>query len=97
MVPLRESVYIGLIVNELVTNAYKYAFENNIGSIYISLHHTKENYILTVEDDGKGFVIDENKKSLGLKLIHSLVYDQLGGEMEVHTNSQTKYTIRFTL
>lgn len=97
LVPLRESVYIGLIVNELVTNAYKYAFTNNTGSIYISLHHTKEEYILTVEDDGKGFIMDENKKSLGLKLIHSLVYDQLGGEMEVHTNSQTKYTIRFSL
>jgi len=97
IIPLRESVYIGLIVNELVTNAYKYAFTNNTGSIYISLHHTKEEYILTVEDDGKGFVMDENKKSLGLKLIHSLVYDQLGGEMEVHTNSQTKYTIRFSL
>jgi len=97
IVPLRESVYLGLIVNELVTNAYKYAFENNIGSIYISLHHNEEDYILTIEDDGKGFVVDKNKKTLGLKLIHSLVYDQLGGEMEVHTNSRTKYIIRFSL
>jgi len=97
MVPLRESVYIGLIVNELVTNAYKYAFDNNIGSIYISLHHNNEDYILTIEDDGKGFVMDKDTKTLGLKLIHTLVYDQLGGEMEVHTNSRTKYTIRFSI
>ncbi|HIQ27855.1 MAG TPA: hypothetical protein EYH42_05095 [Sulfurovum sp.] len=97
MIPLHESVYIGLIVNELVTNAYKYAFDNDIGSIYISLHQDKEVYILTVEDNGKGFIIDKNRKTLGLKLIHTLVYDQLNGEMEVHTNSQTKYTIRFSI
>ena len=97
MIPLRESVYIGLIVNELVTNAYKYAFDNDIGSIYISLHQDKEVYILTVEDNGKGFIIDKNRKTLGLKLIRTLVYDQLNGEMEVHTNSQTKYTIRFSI
>ena len=97
MIPLRESVYIGLIVNELVTNAYKYAFDNDIGSIYISLHQDKEVYILTVEDNGKGFIIDKNRKTLGLKLIRTLVYDQLNGEMEVHTNNQTKYTIRFSI
>ncbi len=97
MVPLRESVYIGLIVNELVTNAYKYAFDHDIGSIYISLHQDKDHYILTVEDDGKGFVMDKNTKTLGLKLINTLVYDQLGGEMEVYTNSHAKYTIRFSL
>ncbi len=97
VVPLRESVYIGLIINELVTNAYKHAFTDDIGSIYISLQHNKNNYILIVEDDGKGFVIDKNHKTLGLKLIHTLVYDQLGGEMEVFTNSHTKYTIRFSI
>jgi len=97
MVPLRESVYIGLIINELVTNSYKYAFKDNIGSIYISLHHHENDFILTVEDDGKGFEIDKNQKSLGLKLIHTLVYDQLGGEIDIFTNSHTKYTIRFTI
>ncbi len=97
VVPLRESVYIGLIVNELVTNAYKYAFTDDIGFIDISLQHNKNDFILTVEDDGKGFVIDKNHKTLGLKLIHTLVYDQLGGEMDVFTNSHTKYTIRFTI
>ncbi len=97
MIPLRESVYIGLIINELVTNAYKYAFDDNKGTVSISLHHTKNNFILTIEDDGKGFIVEENNKTLGLKLIHTLVYDQLGGEMEVFTNSHTKYIIRFTI
>jgi two-component sensor histidine kinase len=97
MIPLRESVYIGLIINELVTNAYKYAFVNNKGTVSISLHHTKNNFVLTVEDNGKGFIVEEDHKTLGLKLIHTLVYDQLGGNMEIFTNSHTKYIIRFTI
>jgi len=97
LIPLRESAYIGLIINELVSNAYKYAFDGNTGSITISLHQDKNHYILTVEDDGKGFVMDKKTKTIGLKLIHTLVYDQLGGEMEMDTNNHTKYTIRFSL
>jgi len=97
VVPLRESVYIGLIINELVTNAYKYAFEDIKGSIYISLHHQENHFILIVEDDGKGFVVNNTHKSLGRKLIHTLVYDQLDGEMELDTDKHTKYTIRFSI
>ncbi len=97
MIPLRESVYIGLIINELITNAYKYAFNDHKGAISISLHHNKNDFILTVEDDGRGFIMEENNKALGLKLIHTLVYDQLGGDMEKFTNNHTKYIIRFTI
>ena len=97
MIPLRESVYIGLIINELVTNAYKYAFDDHKGTVYISLHHNKNDFILTVEDDGKGFMVEENNNTLGLKLIHTLVYNQLGGNMETFTNNYTKYIIRFTI
>jgi len=97
MIPLRESVYIGLIINELVTNAYKYAFDDHKGTISISLHHNKNDFILTVKDDGKGFIVEENNNTLGLKLIHTLVYDQLEGNMEIFTNNHTKYIIRFTI
>lgn len=97
MTPLRESVYIGLIINELVTNTYKYAFDNNKGTISISLHHNYNNYILTVEDDGKGYNINKKNSSLGLKIIHTLVYGQLNGTMETHTNSHTKNIIRFSI
>lgn len=96
-IPLRESVYIGLIVNELVTNAYKYAFDDQKGTVSISLQHQNTHYTLCIQDDGKGFTPEEYTDSLGLQLIHTLVYDQLGGEMEISTNHHTQYTIRFTL
>ena len=97
VIPLSQSIYIGLIINELLTNSYKYAFKDNTGSIYISLQHKLNNYTLAVEDDGQGFTVNKMNTSLGLKLIDTLVYGQLGGEMDVSTKNHTKYTIRFTL
>ncbi len=99
MIPLKQSVYIGLIINELVTNTYKHAFSHKRGEISVTFkkEREKENYILIVKDDGKGFVIDKNSRSLGSKLIKILVYDQLEGSMEISTNKHTKYTIRFNL
>jgi two-component sensor histidine kinase len=97
MIPLRESVYIGLIINELVSNAYKYAFDDDKGKISISLHHDKDDYLLIIEDNGKGFVQKETNTTLGLKLIHTLIYDQLGGDMKVLSNDHTKYSIRFRI
>ncbi len=96
-IPLRESVYIGLIINELVTNAFKYAFTDNKGMITISLHQENTHYILTIEDNGKGYHHTQKQQSLGLKLIHTLVYGQLNGELETHTNAHTKNIIRFSI
>ncbi len=95
-IPLRESVYIGLIVNELVTNAYKYAFDNNKGTIKISLSQKGREVTLIVEDDGKGFVQD-NDSSLGLKLMQTLVSNQLKGSMEAVTTKHSKFIIRFQI
>jgi len=99
MIPLKQSVYIGLIINELVTNTYKHAFSDKRGTITVSFKKEKEeeNYILIVEDNGKGFVLDKNSRSLGSKLIKTLIYDQLEGNMEISTNSHTKYMIRFSI
>ena len=95
-IPLKQAVYIGLVINELVTNAYKYAFKNGQGIIRVSLHQEETGeYLLIIEDNGSGYTIDKNKKSLGLKLIHALIYDQLEGSMQVDSEKHTKYTIRF--
>jgi len=97
MIPLRESVYIGIIINELVTNAYKHAFEGDKGRIAISMHKEKEEYVLMFGDNGKGFMDNKESQSLGLKLIHALVYEQLKGDIEMKTHGLTEYIIRFSL
>ena len=95
VLPLRESVYIGIIINELVTNAYKYAFDESGGKIFVSLHNVNGEYQLIVSDNGKGFIYDENHFSLGLKLIHTLVTEQLRGTIEMQTQTSSRYIIKF--
>ncbi len=98
MLPLKQAVYVGLIVNELVTNAYKYAFNGALGIIRVSLLSEEPgHYTLTIEDNGSGYTIEEDHQSLGLKLIRTLIYEQLEGSMQIDTYQHTKYTIRFSI
>ena len=96
VMPLRQSVYVGLIINELITNAYKYAFSHE-GTITVTLLQEEKRYSLTVEDNGRGLESAKTGKSLGLQLVETLARNQLGGKIDIGTDPHTKYTIRFTL
>ncbi|MBU2527412.1 MAG: tetratricopeptide repeat protein [Bacteroidetes bacterium] len=77
------AVPLGLIINELLTNALKHAFPHDRpGNIKIFLQRTEESTIqLSVADNGVGFSnIDNNIKGFGTKLIQLLV-QQLNGKM----------------
>ena len=92
---LDYAIPLGLITNELITNACKYAFVNKTkGTITISLHKNQNLLELVVEDDGIG--ADEetmiNAKSFGLKLIKSLCR-QLEAELIVKNKNGTKITL----
>jgi two-component sensor histidine kinase len=86
-----KAVPLGLITNELVTNAYKYAFENlEEGIIEIDIKNTgKENYIFKISDNGKGLpgsFIPEQSVTLGLKLV-KLLTTQIDGKLEINNNN----------
>lgn len=87
-----DAIYCGLIINELVSNSIKYAFKKN-GIINISLKKENSKYILKVEDDGKGYKKVENKNSLGLLLINTLVENQLQGEILTNSHYGTKNSV----
>ncbi|HVA98343.1 MAG TPA: PAS domain S-box protein, partial [Bacteroidia bacterium] len=88
----------GLIVNELMTNALKYAFKNRTeGKITIELKKQNEKIILAVSDDGIGFpqTVDyKNTESLGLQLVVTLT-EQLNGIITKKVNNGTCFTIEF--
>jgi two-component sensor histidine kinase len=94
--PLRKAVYIGIIINELVTNSYKYAFDGREGNILIKLYQEQEKYRLIVSDNGKGFVYNPESESLGLKLIQTLIIEQLKGTLQMQTHASAHYRIEFS-
>jgi two-component system, sensor histidine kinase PdtaS len=77
------AVPLGLIINELVTNSFKHAFnENEAGKVIIHVANKNSNDILiTIKDNGRGFPEELdffNPSTLGLQLIHSLT-EQISG------------------
>lgn len=78
-----QAMYCGLILNELITNAFKYAFPDGKGSIYILLEKENEQYHLRIKDDGIGYNQDKISNALGLVLVKTLAIQQLKGEIRI--------------
>ena len=107
MIDLARATPAGLIVNELVTNAFKYAFPASFDTravrgelpvIAVSLKQEGGFYVLSVRDNGIGLPpgTDPAKiKTLGLKLVNFLARHQLQAEMEIHTENGTEFVFRF--
>jgi len=94
--PLREAVYIGIIINELLTNSIKYA--SSCDKITINLYKKEEYLYLDIIDNGSGYDKKNiSKKSLGLILVNNLVVDQLSGKIEENIINKCEYNIRFKI
>jgi PAS domain S-box-containing protein len=95
---LDTSIPCGLIVNELVSNSFKYAFPGQKqGFIFISLKKQKNDVSLIIKDNGIGLSneIDfRNTESLGLQLVVTLV-EQIGGNIRLDNTNGTKFEITF--
>lgn len=93
-----KAIPLGLIVNELVTNAFKYAFPNDRkGTLDIRLSETGGDYIMWVSDNGIGIPEDidtQDISSFGLYMV-DLLCKQLTGQMEIHRDGGTSFQIRF--
>jgi two-component sensor histidine kinase len=97
------AISIGLFLNELLTNAYKYAYpEGAEGEIRVQgVRSGDDRYQLEVTDFGKGlpadFDIAKSRSSLGMRMITSLAA-QLGGELKVHAmHPGTRFALTFPL
>ncbi|MCV6629070.1 MAG: sensor histidine kinase [Flavobacteriaceae bacterium] len=76
------SLPVGIIVNEFVTNSFKYAFDaSQEGNIQLRLHSDTANYYLELKDDGKGLPVNfdiDNLDSFGLETIKLLTQEYHG-------------------
>ena len=102
-----QAVYLGLIVNELVSNSLKHAFDITMTgetdkkpkTIFIGVERDLQNsYSIRIKDNGCGFPgsIDyKNTESLGLQLVISLV-KQLDGKISMNAENGTEFVITFS-
>lgn len=97
---LETAIPLGLIINEIVTNALKYAFaDRKNGTISIQIEpQSEQKYILYIGDNGIGIPKDFDpltSKSLGSKLIQSLSYQMSGRAKLDNSKVGTNYVISF--
>ncbi|MBA4054427.1 MAG: hypothetical protein C0490_06935 [Marivirga sp.] len=94
-----SAITLGLILNEAITNAIKYAFaKTDDGKISISLTHISDSQImLAVQDNGPGLPKDFNKRvgaSMGMELLRGLT-DDIGGSLSIENSNGTCIKIIF--
>jgi len=93
-----KAIPCGLIINELVSNAFKHAFPNGeSGKIQVQLNNNLDRYTMVVRDTGVGFPDDVdtgNTETLGLQLVNDLV-KQIDGSYEMQIDGGTTFKIIF--
>lgn len=92
--PIDGAVPLGLIINELVTNAYKHAFPlGKKGTITVALIKNEETYTIVVKDNGIGVSDDFEKgesKTLGMELVFILI-EQLDSKLIIENENGSSF------
>lgn len=89
MISADHAIPLGLLINELVTNAVKYAYPDAPGVIRVSAREIGKRIQVIVSDEGiglpAGFNIDQPRPNLGFKVVTSLLR-QLNGHLKITSN-----------
>ncbi len=100
--PAKRAVPVGLIINEIATNAIKYGFTDDKDSefaVELKKNPADDQCVLTVSNSGKPFPKEielDNPKTLGLQLVSALV-QQLQGTIELQRAPYPVFTVRFPI
>jgi two-component sensor histidine kinase len=96
---INEAIPLGLLLNELITNSFKYAFNGSDGNLVdLALRSVDDKVYITYYDNGKGYpewVDFDHPKTLGLNLIHAQL-NQLGASYTVDTENNFTLNFDFT-
>jgi two-component sensor histidine kinase len=98
-ISLRRAVPLGLIVNELVSNALEHAFDGHTNPVISVGFTTNQNEnVLKISDNGRGFPVDEPdfEETFGLNIVRTLLHQQLEGSMDLEQNDWTVFRIAYT-
>ncbi len=98
LMDINQAIPTAILINELVTNAYKHAFDDDQpGTIEILLREYDQEISIMVRDDGKGLPEDflvEDHASIGMNLIETLT-NQLEGELSYTSDKGTEFKVVF--
>lgn len=96
----RKAVSIGIIVNELLTNVFKYAFgDREEGLVSVSIHKEDNNVTLIIQDNGRGFderALKNDSPGFGLTIVNMLV-EQSGGTCSLANDNGARSVVRLAL
>jgi len=95
-VSISTAFYVGLIVNEVITNAFKYAIKNNPRpEIIIRLIEEKNTVTLSISDNGPGYSNEKVRKdSMGIEILHKMT-KQLKGNLRLEHKKGVNVLIHF--
>jgi len=93
-----RAVGIGIIVNELVMNAVKYAYPDGAGPIHVDLHNRAQDIELVISDEGVGLQVKQDPRSTGMgQRIVSAMATKLDASVERDpTHAGTRIVINFS-
>ena len=95
---ITQAIPCGLLINEIVTNAYKHAFtEQETGNVMLDFKKNGELLTLSIKDDGVGLNnmnYVKNSPTLGMKLIRT-ISKQLKAETEIKSGEGAEFIFRF--
>lgn len=99
-IDLDIAVSLGLIVTELITNSFKYAFKANQENVLtVELYECSNQGKLSISDNGPGVptdILSGKKESLGIDLVNVLT-EQINGELSAKNNNGAKFEVIFDL
>jgi two-component sensor histidine kinase len=92
-----RAVAIGIIVNELVMNAVKYAYPNGAGPIHVNLNAQSDDLVLSIADEGVGLNVKTDPRSTGMgQRIVTAMASKLDASVERDpTHAGTRIVLRF--
>jgi two-component sensor histidine kinase len=97
-IDLDRAIHVGLVVNELLTNAVKHAFPpGQAGEVVLAMYAAGDQIALQVRDNGRGLPADfdlAQTTSLGLRTVRILAL-RLGAQVVVERNGGTSFTLTF--
>jgi len=98
LLDIKTAIPCALILNELVTNAFKHAFKNQSkGEIEIGLKKENSQVVFYVADTGLGMDNAElQSSSMGMSLVTSLI-EQIDGKLQYENKNGSKFSISFSV